>query len=885
LTIPRATYRLQLGPGVGLDDAAALADYLAELGVSHLYASPFLQAASGSPHGYDVVDPTRVSEDLGGDAAHERLTEALRRHGLGVVLDVVPNHMGIGPRNRLWWDVLRNGASSPFAHFFDVDWDPPEPKLRDRILLPLLEDHYGRVLERGLLRLRVENGEVRLTYHEHAFPLAPRSLPLLLGPAAQVAGSAPLAELGRAFAALPEPPLEDAAGRRELGERLAPLDAELRRRLGADAALAGAVADMARRTEADPDALDELLERQAYRLAYWRAGIHELDYRRFFDVDTLVALRVEREEVFLHTHQRILSWLADGVLDGLRVDHVDGLRDPLGYLDRVRGAAPAAWVVVEKILGPEERLPRGWPVQGTTGYDFLSDVGGLLVDPAAEEPLTELHGELTGDHRSWREVAVAARRRALTELLAPDLERLTHLFVRVCESRRCFRDFTRHELREALAEVAAHMPVYRTYVQDGPPSAADSEHVEAALTGALRDRPRLDPELTTLVRAVLLAREGDGPEGRALRLRFQQLTGAVTAKALEDTAFYAWPRMAALNEVGGDPGRFGLAPADFHARNVRRQAEWPLGMLALSTHDTKRGEDVRARLYALTEVPEPWRAVVHSWVSRNEPRRDASRFPGRAAEYLLYQTLVGAWPISLERAAAYMEKAAREAKVHTSWLDPNAEYEAALAGFVRGAFDDDRLQSRLRAFVRRIEEAGWVNSAAQKLVQLTAPGVPDLYQGSELEALTLVDPDNRRPVDFALRRRLLARLRSGRPDLRRVWGERPRGLPKLWIVSEALRLRAERPDAFGAEAEYDPLLGEGPAAEHVFAFRRSEGVITVVPRLTLRLAERGGWRDTALELPPGRWKDRLTGAEHTGGAALPVARILDTFPVALLASE
>jgi (1->4)-alpha-D-glucan 1-alpha-D-glucosylmutase len=830
------------------------------------------------------VDPSRVSGELGGEAGHRALADALKKHGLGQLLDIVPNHMSIASHeNRLWWDVLRNGPSSPYAHFFDVAWGPLDGRVRRRrILLPVLEDHYGRVLERGLLRLAVEGGGVVLRYHDRVFPLAPRSLPTLLGMASQLAGSEEMEALSRAYASLPEPGVHDRRARSELGEQLRALDARLCRAM-VPAAQREAVQDVLRRTEARADALDELLEQQRYRLAYWRAGVRELDYRRFFDVDTLVALRCEDEEVFLHTHERVLTWLRDGTLDGVRVDHVDGLRHPRRYLERLRAHAPGAWLLVEKILDPEERVSAGWPVQGSTGYDFIGDVGGLFIDPAGEAPLTDLYREVTGDTRSWRDVVVASKRGALSDLLAPDLERLTQLFLRACENRRRFRDYTRHELEDALREVAAHMAVYRTYVDDDAGAhPRDAEHVATALAGAARDRPDLDPELLDLLQRILLARrEGRGARERELRLRFQQLTVAVTAKAVEDTAFYAWPRMIALNEVGGDPERFGVSVAQFHARVLERQARWPHGLLALSTHDTKRSEDVRARLAVLTEVPEQWDRAVRGWTLRNERLRSSTELD-RSIEYLIYQTLVGAHPISLERALAYAEKTAREAKSRTSWINPNADYERALSAFVGGLFEDAEFQAELSLLVDLVRVTGWINGLAQKLVQLTAPGVPDLYQGSELWDLSLVDPDNRRPVDFGARRRLLAELEATRPNAEDIWQRAPEGVPKLWVVRQALALRAEHPEAFGVDGGYMALRAEGPAADHVVAFSRGELVATVVPRLTRRLDAAGGWRDTTVILPKGRWTNRLTGDPVRGGE-IPVGGLLSRFPVALLA--
>ena len=896
---PRATYRIQLSPDFGFAAAADLAGYLSRLGVSHLYASPYLQAAPGSRHGYDVVDHTRVNHELGGERGHEKLVGALAEKGLGQVLDVVPNHMAVGACNPLWWDVLENGPSSRWAHFFDVDWDPPEAKLRNVVLLPILEDHYGRVLEAGLIRLVLGEGRVTVRYRDHELPLAPRSLGSLLGPAAVGARSPELAFLARALGRLPDVPPADAPGRRERHEDLAVLSAQLRRLLMGDAALAAAVEAVVRRTESDPDALDEILDQQSYRMAYWRTGARELDYRRFFDVDSLVALAIEDDEVFQHTHQRVLAWLAEGVLDGVRIDHPDGLRRPGEYLERLRSRAPGAWIVVEKVLAPGEELPGGWPVQGTTGYDFMRDVTGLMVDPAGEEPLTRLYAEVTGETRSWGEIALEKKRLVLGKVLGSDLERLTHLLVSVCEGRRRYRDYTRPELRRALAELLVRFPVYRTYVSDeGPAEACDRAVIERA-TAALAADTALDPELIDFLGRVLLAEpEVNGPAERELRARLQQLSGPVMAKAVEDTAFYAWPRLLALNEVGGDPSRFGISPEDFHSRMAERQARWPQAMLSLSTHDTKRGEDGRARLCLLSEVPGRWAEAVRGWIGSNERWRGGPDLPDRSLEYLFYQTMVGAHPLSAERARGYMEKAAREARTHTSWTDPDEAYEAALLSFVDGVLRDPCFRRDLERFLAPLLEAGRVVALSQKLIQLTAPGVPDLYQGSELWDLSLVDPDNRRPVDFALRDRLLAGLESvagaaaaGVPGEAAVpaWCARLRersaeGLPKLWLILRALALRAERPDAFGAGSGYRPLELEGAADRHALAFARGGEMVTVVPRLPLRLGEAGGWRDTTVALPPGRWSDRLSGRGWAGGRVA-LAELLAGFPVALLARE
>jgi (1->4)-alpha-D-glucan 1-alpha-D-glucosylmutase len=817
------------------------------------------------------VDHSRLNAELGGEEGHARLTAALREHGLGQVLDVVPNHMAIaGRRNRWWWDVLENGPSSRYATSFDIAWNPPEPKLKNTILVPVLGDHYGRVLEAGQLRLDRAGAGLLVRYFEHEFPVDPRSYDVVLGDGFE--------GLGPAFAALPVLAPADRAGalRRHLEART--LLGRLAG-LGADAELDTRIALV----NAELDRLDALLERQNYRLARWQTAGFELDYRRFFDVNSLVALRMEDPEVFADTHVRILELVRAGALDGLRIDHPDGLRDPRGYLDRLRAAVPRAWVVVEKVLEPGEELPASWPVAGTTGYDFLNRATGLFVDPEAEAALTDAYWAFTGQSGPFAEIAYRRKQLVMRQLLATDLSRLTELFVRVCEGNRRFRDFTRHELSECLRETIACLPVYRTYVRQGDPvSAADREHVELALAEARRRRPDLDPELVRLLGRILLRQE-TGEHTAELVARFQQTSGPVAAKGVEDTALYVYHRLAALNDVGGDPGRFGTPPERLHEALAAAASSWPAGMLTTSTHDTKRSEDVRARLAVLSELPDAWAAAVARWAAINEGRRRGEQ-PDRNVEYLLYQTLVGAWPISADRLTAYLEKAVREAKVHTSWISPAAGYERALRDFAAGALADPEFVADLEAFLPPVVEAGRLNSLALKLLCLTAPGVPDVYQGSELWDLSLVDPDNRRPVDFERRRRLLDELDELGEDAARVaWERRDEGLPKLYLVSRALRFRAERPELF-AGGSYEPLAVAGARSAHAFAFCRGGGAVTVVPRLVYRLA--GDWMDTAVRLPPGRWVDRLGGARWEGdGRPAPLAALLADFPVALLARE
>ncbi|HEX6128196.1 MAG TPA: malto-oligosyltrehalose synthase [Candidatus Limnocylindria bacterium] len=873
MTIPRATYRLQLQPGFGFDAAAAVVPYLAELGVSHLYISPILQAEAGSTHGYDIVDHDRLNVELGGEAGFDRLVDAVRARSLGLVVDVVPNHMAISPANRWWWDVLEHGPASPYADHFDVDWDPPESRLRNVILLPVLGDHYGRVLEAGDLSLTRDGAEVAVAYGDQRFPLDPSSLASVLSDAAEAVGSDELAFIGRAMGTLPPSTSGDRkeARRRHddaavLGERLAALVGDPRVADAVDTALA--------EVSRDHDRLDRLLEEQNYRLAFWRAGSRDLGYRRFFDIDSLVGLRVERPEVFEATHRLILDRVAAGDISGLRIDHPDGLRDPLAYFVRLREAAPDAWIVAEKILGPEEEL-RDWPIHGTTGYGFANLATRLQVDAAAEGPLTELYASWTDADPDWEAVAYAARLQALSDALGSDLNRLTELWLTICEANRRYRDFTRHELHEALRDVAAAFGVYRTYVRasDAAVDEEDRRVVRAATELAAKRRPDLDPDLFGFLASILLLEE-DGRPAAELAARFQQLTPAAMAKGVEDTAFYRYPRFVALNEVGGEPGRFAVDPGAFHAAMLAGQRRHPEAMLSTSTHDTKRSEDLRARLAAISEDPAGWGRTVEKLSRHASAQRGASGLPDRKAEYLFYQTVVGAWPIDADRAGGYMRKAAREAKELTSWTAPDEAYEAALDRFVRGCLDDAGFRAEIETFVASLAEAGRANALAQLLWKLTAPGVPDLYQGSELWDLSLVDPDNRRPVDFEFRRRVVSADGPPPPD-------DAEGRSKLWLVRQGLALRARRPADLAGTASYRPLRAEGPAAEHVVAYQRGEGVVAVAPRLTRRLAADGGWRETRLLLPAGPWRDVLTG-EEVAGPVFDLQPGLERFPVALM---
>ncbi|TME50119.1 MAG: malto-oligosyltrehalose synthase [Chloroflexi bacterium] len=813
---PRATYRVQLTPELTLDDVAQLADYLAALGVSHLYCSPILQAAPGSTHGYDVVDPTRISSELGGDAGLGRMAEAMRKRSIELLVDIVPNHMAAAGRaNPWWWDLLTHGQSSRYADYFDIDWRLAPTTLKNKILLGVLGDRFGHELENGSLTLGRDGDEVVVRYHDVAFPLAPGTL-----------------------------------------------DTEDMDHVAHDA-----------------DALDELLQRQHYRLAYWRTAQEELNYRRFFTIDSLIGLRVEQPQVFADSHSVIVGLLNGREVSGVRVDHVDGLRDPATYLRRLRAAAPDAYIVVEKILQAGEELPESFPVQGTTGYDFISIVDGVFVNTENEPAMTALYHAFTGETQPYIEVARTSKHEIIAGDLDPDLRRLAALMSEICESDRRHRDRTHREVREAVAEVAAGFRVYRTYVTTGAgASEQDRAQVAHAIEEASRRRPDIDHELLALIADVLLLdRRGELEEEFAAR--FQQFTPAVMAKGVEDTAFYRYHRLVSLNEVGGDPGAFGRGVDAFHEWCAHVATTRPATMLTLSTHDTKRSGDVRARLNVISEIPGEWEAAVRRWAEHNDRHRPHG-YPDRNLEYLAYQTIVGAWPIDEERLTQFLNKAAREAKLHTSWTNPVAAYEDALAEFVHSVTSDAEFMSDLESFLGRTQlvSFGRIASLAQTTLLLTCPGVSDIYQGTELWNLTLVDPDNRRPADFASRRMALDGVAGiGAEEIAQRLDD---GSAKVWLLSRLLRERAGRPELF-ASLDYAPLNATGAKANHALGFVRGS-LLTLVPRLPAGLA--GDWGDTEVALPDGRWTNLLTGEVEDGGRPVAANRLLEKFPVAVLAT-
>jgi len=756
---PSSTYRLQIRPELTLDDAADLVDYLVDLGVGAVYLSPILTSTTGSDHGYDVTDPTRIDPARGGEDGWTHLVGAARAAGLPVVVDIVPNHLGISipAENPAWWSVLEHGAGSPYASWFDIDWT------RAPILVPILGPDAG---PDDLSITGDATQGYRLHYYEHEFPLAPG-------------------------------------------------------------------------TYSPGDPLAEVLERQHYRLASYTTANTDINYRRFFAVTTLAGLRVEDVEVYRATHERVLAWVRDGQVNGLRIDHPDGLVDPVEYLERLRADAPEAWIIVEKILEHGEELP-DWPVEGTSGYDAMTEVNQVFVDPAAEQELTALYRKLTGDERSIEEHIVAGKQMAATELLISEARRLVRL------AGETLPELDEADAHDALVETAAHLEVYRSYLPVG------AERLDTALAAAGAADPSLGDALEALSPRLY------DPEDELAR-RFQQFSGAVMAKGVEDTAYYRYSRFIALNEVGGHPAQVGTEPAEFHAQQARRLETAAESMTSLSTHDTKRGEDVRARLAVLAELGEPWRRFATTFV-------EGSGIESKPFAYLLAQTFAGAGMIERDRMHAYAEKAMREANDGTGWADENADFEAAVHACVDAWYDDPGLQRAWADLLEQIEAPGWSNSLGAKLVQLTMPGVPDVYQGTELWDDSLVDPDNRRPVDVELRRLLAAAPTRPAVDAS--------GAAKLWVTRTALRLRRDRPELF---TSYTPVQAEGAQAHHALAFDRG-GALTVATRLPVQLAE-SGWGDTVLPLD-GTWRDELTGTQHTGQVAL--AELLATYPVALL---
>jgi (1->4)-alpha-D-glucan 1-alpha-D-glucosylmutase len=791
--VPVATYRLQFHKEFGFRQAKALVPYLGKLGISHLYASPFLKARPGSTHGYDVVDHNQINPEIGSERDLHELIDELKKHDMGMVVDLVPNHMGVLHADNAWWlDVLEKGPASPYARFFDIDW------ARGKLLLPVLGKHYGEALEE--LKVEKKDGKWSVRYFEHRFPLNQKNL---------------------------KPPK-------------------------------------------DTLALHRLLEKQHYRLAYWRVASDEINYRRFFEITDLAGVRVEDPAVFEATHAFVARLAKGGGIDGVRIDHPDGLADPKQYFERLGELFPRRWIVIEKILADHEKLPDDWPVHGETGYRFVNLLTGVYVDTAAESRFDRIYRRFTGDARSFEEIARESRWLIMATTLAAELYMLSNWLARIAAGNRYTRDYTASGLRKALAEIAAQFPVYRSYVSERGVSESDRRTIEQAVNAAKRASRIADPSVFDFVRSVLLLE--NAPPGTRRRemlrfsMRFQQFTAPVVAKGVEDTAFYRYNRLIALNEVGGHPSRFGFTLKEFHAAAEERARRWPYTMLGSSTHDTKRSEDVRARLVVLSELASGWRLALRRWSRMNDAGIS------KADEYHYYQALIGIWPGKVtpelgERLKAYMLKAAREAKLRTSWINPDSDYEKALERFVERSLENEAFIRDLDTTVATVARLGELVSLSQALVKVASPGVPDYYQGTEILDFSLVDPDNRRPVDYALRKRLLGKQEG-----------------KLHVIRKGLEVRRKYPHLFRG-ARYTPLYADAGREENVIAFSLSDEtscVVAVAPRLFAHFIDRDRpWGESSLALPAGDFVNVLTGERHAGGRVR-LAELLSRLPVALL---
>jgi (1->4)-alpha-D-glucan 1-alpha-D-glucosylmutase len=963
---PAATYRIQFNRSFTFQQAAEIVDYLNELGISDLYASPFLMARPGSLHGYDVTDHSRFNPEIGDEKSFLGLSEQLQQRGMGLIVDVVPNHMCIShPSNRWWWDVLENGPSSPFARFFDIEWHPPKAELANKVLLPVLGDQYGRALENQEIRVIYEDDELKVAFYETPLPLAPRTWTMILEPAAAKLRDkldpahehvAELESIVTALSHLADNTETDEARIRERQREKEIVKKRLATLLGSSPEARQAMDEALTEINGERgnprsfDRLERLLDSEAYRLSFWRVATDEINYRRFFDINDLAAIRVEDADVFSPVHALIFDLVSQGHVTGLRVDHPDGLYEPEKYFRSLQdlskaqsglakrngngtsnGAQRTFYIVAEKILEGNEPLRTSWAVEGTTGYRFLNLVNGLFVDRSKEKAFQQLYERFTGPSGGFADLVCDTKRLILQVSMSSELNVLARKLDRLSEQHRWYRDFTLENLRDALREVVATFPVYRTYIRsdDKEADTEDRRQINIAIREAKRRNPAVNASVFDFIQSLLLLEHPEGlddaqrAERHAFAMKFQQLTSPVMAKGVEDTAFYRYHPLASLNEVGGGPERFGVSVSAFHRRNLIRGELWPNSMNATSTHDTKRGEDVRARINVLSEMPGEWYRVIRRWREIN--RRSKTKAgelisPGANEEYLLYQTLVGTWPLQpmnaeehevyVERIQRYMEKALHEAKVHTSWINPNLEYDRAVRQFVAKILDpspENAFLEDFRQFQAPIAKAGIWNSVSQVVLKIASPGMPDFYQGNELWCFDLVDPDNRRPVDFELRRRMLSQFEEQASRDRAALVERLAANPcdgaiKLYTTSVALRLRKDAKDLF-AKGSYTPLTATGNRANHVVGFARSfagKTVIALAGRFFLRLfnghpAPTGDvWGNTALILPKKirqpRFQDALTGRDiaieqREDGAVISLSQAFSHCPAALLVSQ
>ncbi len=975
---PLSTYRLQFNRNFRFEDARKLVPYLYRLGASHCYASPLLMARPSSEHGYDIVDHNQLNPEIGSEEEFRNLVSELKARSMGLILDIVPNHMGVGYGTNPWWqDVLQNGRTSAYADFFDIDWEPLKAELRNKVLIPILGKPYGEDLEQGNIQLAFEDGRFTVKYADRVLPLDPQTIPLIFGAGEGLhkhsvdGDGGELLSLLEAFRQLPANHVTDSERVARRQGQIPPLLERLQKLAQNSSVVRGEIAEAVRMLNGTPgdsqsfDALHELLEAQVYRLAFWRVSGEEINYRRFFDINDLVGLRMENPRVFAETHKLIRKLLSEGLISGLRIDHPDGLLNPCQYFARLQmlyaasqceggdsrspfaedgieeeihaafeqpgqmNDQPFLYVLVEKILEPGENLPGDWPVDGTVGYDFANLVNGVLIDSRNERQFTSLYHRIIEGNVVAERLVYESKKLIMRRALASEVHVLTDMLSEISGQDRRARDFTYSVLRDAIRETIASFPVYRTYVDErGNVNERDRRYIQQAIARAKRRNEMMASAVFDFLQSILLLKGNDTgatiygySKQLYFTLKFQQLTGPVMAKGLEDTACYVYTRFVSVNEVGGSPGKFGIPVAEFHHANQLRAEYWPNSMLGTSTHDSKRSEDARARLDVLSEMPRNWAAQVMKWRRINRSRKveipDERKVPDNNEEYLLYQTLVGAWPLRMEseeerldfvrRIGQYMEKAVHEAKVNVSWLSPNPEYVAGLHTFVEAVLSPtyrgktNLFWDSMQKFLPAVQYFGAINSLTQVLLKLTSPGVPDIYQGQELWDFSLVDPDNRRPVNFDLRERALEQLgdslKSG--DLVGLCQQLLRnyqdGRIKLWVTRQGLNLRREHPDLFRT-GKYIPLQANRGKEDFVVAFARvrlGEAVIVAAPRLSYTLMKGNAepplgaaWNDSELVLPPElkhtRWHNVFTGEELTVAERAPLCReIFAHFPVAL----
>lgn len=973
---PVSTYRLQMHRHFGFRDAAAILPYLARLGITDSYTSSLLKARPGSTHGYDITDHNALNPELGSPEDYEQFVRALRQSELKHLLDFVPNHMGIDPKSNPWWrDVLENGPSSPYAHYFDIDWSPIKTELKNKVLLPILGDQYGVVLERGELHLIFVEGALALTYGEQNLPINPREIPVVFKDGLEdlqrkMPDSSEIREFRSIMTELSNlPPITERSPERiEERQREKEVARERLNKLAKRSSrIHDYIMDCLKTVNGEPgqtasfDTLHHLLESQAYRLAYWKTASHEINYRRFFDINELAGLHMEYPDVFAATHKLVLRLIAEGKIDGLRVDHIDGLYDPAAYSESVQDAflqewvkrqwslmapkdkdLPSHWletvrawrvaerkknptglaarplyVTAEKILSSGETLDPHWAIDGTSGYDFLNDLNGLFVDSANEERFKNLYARFALAQAPYAWMPYICKRLIMSTSMASELTVLANALNQISEADRRSRDFTYYSLRDALREVIACFPVYRTYINASRCSAWDRQTVEDAVLSARHHNPAMESSIFDFIHDVLIPTNVEKVPLKEFRrqlqfaMTFQQYTGPVEAKGLEDTAFYRYNMLLSLNEVGGDPSRFGRTPAMFHEANLHRHKEWPYAMLATATHDTKRGEDVRARINVLSEIPVEWEEYITRWAEINAGCRTLLKqvwVPDRNEEYFYYQSLIGAWPaqegsetreVFVKRISAYMIKALKEARIHSSWINANEDYEKSVAQFVEKTLTGENSSRFLASFIpfaERIAREGVINSLSQVILKTASPGVPDFYQGTELWDLNVVDPDNRRPVDFTQRDHLLTGLDPSKSQIpiQEIMHHWQDGRIKLLVTTLVLRFRKKHPDLF-LKGSYTPLHIEGDMASHALAFARDYGpqkAIIIVPRLMSgKKNEPGLWSSTWVQLP-GTWgqetyknlftPESIISSKLASSPRLLLSEVFASFPIAWL---